>query len=209
MKLTDERLRLAYAEAQRTGARADRASCPAPEALLAVAERTGSEADRLRTLDHVMACASCRRELELVRASVVAAGAPKPRVWFRSPSIAIVAMAATLLVVAGVRLYMVSGDAESGPRLRGGPGLVTHPLASTAAGDTRFAWRPATGATSYRLEVLDAGRAVVDTTIRDTTFVVADSLVRGRGDVVWTVSTMLDDGTTVTSPPARVNLPRR
>ncbi|MDF2770914.1 MAG: hypothetical protein K0S86_407 [Geminicoccaceae bacterium] len=209
MKLTDERLRLAYAEMQRSGFREDRAACPAPEALLALAERTGNEADRMRTLDHVMACDRCRRELELVRASVVAAGVPKPRVWFRSPSIGLVAMAALLLLAAGVRLYMVAGDAESGPLLRGGAGMVTHPVTVTTSGDVRLAWAPVAGATSYRLEVLAAGRAVLDTTLRDTSFVVADSLTRGRPEVVWSVASMLDDGTTVNSSPARLNLPRR
>ncbi len=209
MKLTDERLRLAYAEAQRSGSPGTRASCPAPEALLALVERTGSEADRLFTLDHVMSCDRCRRELDLVRAGAVAAGMPKPRVWFRSPSIGLVAMAALLLLVAGVRLYMVAGDAESGPVLRGGGGMVTHPVTLTASGDVRLAWAPVTGATSYRLEVLTGGQAVLDTTLRDTSFVVADSLARGRPDVVWSVSSMLDDGTTVSSSPARLNPPRR
>jgi hypothetical protein len=210
MKLTDERLRLAYADAQRGGARAGRSSCPSPEALLALAERKGSEADRLQLLDHVMACDQCRRELELVRASVVAAGgAPKRRVWFRSPSIGLVAMAAALLLVAGVRLYMVAGDAESGPRLRGGAGLLTHPVTRTATGDARVAWAPAVGAVSYRLEVLDGARAVVDTTIRDTSFVVTDSLIRGATDVLWTVTATLDDGTTTNSLPVRLSLPRR
>ncbi|HEX6052980.1 MAG TPA: hypothetical protein VFZ21_27120 [Gemmatimonadaceae bacterium] len=208
MKLTDERLRLAYAEAQRSESRETRASCPAPDALLALVERTGSEADRLLTLDHVMSCVRCRRELDLVRAGAAAAGMPKPRAWFRSPSIGIVAMAALLLFAAGVRLYMVAGDAESGPVFRGGAGLVTHPVTTTASGDLRLAWTPVPNATSYRLEVLAAGQAVIDTTLRDTSFVVAGALTRGRPDVVWSVAAMLDDGTTANSIPARLN-PRR
>jgi hypothetical protein len=113
-----------------------------------------------------------------------------------------------LLAVAGVRLYMTNGDAESGPRLRGGAGIVTH-LASPATGGVRLAWRPANGATSYRLEVLQAGRALLDTTVRDTSFVVSDSLVSGSAEVLWTVSAILDDGTTVSSLPSPLRSPSR
>ena len=73
-----------------------------------------------------------------------------------------------------------------------------------------LAWHPATSAASYRLEVIDdAGRALIDTTLRDTSFLVADSIVRGRTGVVWTVSAILDDGTSISSLPAGLNPPRR
>jgi len=211
MNLTDERLRLAYSDALRDRARAGRVSCVASESLLAVAERTGSEAARLQTLDHVMGCAQCRRELDLIRASVAAAGVAKPRTWFRSPSFALMAVAALLLVMAGVRLYVASDDIEAGrPRLRGGSGIAIHPVAWLRGVGAGLAWRPANGAASYRLEVIDnAGDAIVDTTLRDTSFVLADSLVRGRTGIVWTVSSILDDGTSVTSLPTRLNPPRQ
>ena len=209
MNLTDERLRLAYSDALRERTRSERVTCVTPETLLALVERTGSEAARLDALDHVMTCASCRRELDLVRASLAAAGTARPRSWLRSPSFGLMALAALLLVAAGVRLYVVSGDIESGPRLRGGSGIAIHPVAWTRGVGAGLAWHPANGAASYRLEVIDdTGRAVIDTTLRDTSFVVADSLVRGRAGVVWTVSAILDDGTTVSSLPAALN-PRR
>jgi hypothetical protein len=209
MNLTDERLRLAYSDALRDRARAERVTCVPPETLLALVEHTGSEAARLEALDHVMACTRCRRELDLVRASLAAAGTARSRSWFRSPSFGLMSLAALLLVVAGVRLYVVSGDAESGPRLRGGSGIAIHPVAWTRGVGAGLAWHPATGAASYRLEVIDdAGRAVVDTTLRDTSFVVADSLVRDRAGIMWTVSAILDDGTSVSSLPARLTPPR-
>ena len=208
MTLNDEQLRLAYASSSQRRAPADRVACPAPEALLAVVERTGHESVRLETLDHAMMCDRCRRDLDLIRASAGAAGVPRPRTWFRSPSVGLMALAASLLAVAGVRLYMTTADAESGPRLRGGAGIVTHPVAR-AAGGVRLAWRPPTGAMSYRLEVLQAGRAVLDTTMRDTSFVVSDSLVGGSAEVSWTVSAILDDGTTVSSLPSPLRSPSR
>ena len=116
------------------------------------------------------------------------------------------AIAATLLVVAGVRLFMTSSvDQEAGPRLRGGSAVTTYParwLPSVGAG---LAWRPTAGAESYRLEVVDEnGVAVVDSTMRDTTLVVPDSLLRNRRELTWSVSATLGDGSTVTSLPTRL-----
>jgi len=207
MSSNDERLRQAYrAAVLDQGPRAGGESHPEPEALVAVAERSGSEAVRLEVLDHVMACDACRRELDVVRASLLAAGMPRQRTWFRSPAIGMMAIAATLLVVAGVRLFMTSSvDQEAGPRLRGGSAVTTYParwLPSVGAG---LAWRPTAGAESYRLEVVDEnGAAVVDSTMRDTTLVVPDSLLRGRREVTWSVSATLGDGSTVTSLPTRL-----
>ena len=212
MSTNDERLRSAYRAALETRERTDGASHPEPEALVAVAERSGSEAVRLEILDHVMACDRCRRELDLVRASLVAAGMPRQRTWFRSPSIALMAIAATLLTVAGVRLFMASssGDVDAGPTLRGGSAVSTYParwLPSVGAG---LAWRPAAGAESYRLEVVDeSGAAVVDSVMRDTVFVVADSLLRNRRELTWSVTATLGDGSAVTSLPTRLTPPAR
>lgn len=209
MRLNDERLRLAYA-ANDNLQRAARGSHPEPEALLAVAERSGSEAVRLDVLDHVMACATCRHELDLIRASAAAAGMPRQATWFRSPSIGLMALAAMLLIVAGVKLYMASGDAEAGPRLRGTSAVSTYPVRWIPSVGVGLAWRPTTDAASYRLELVDeAGNAVVDSTIRDTVFVVADSLLRNRRGVSWSVTATLGDGSTLTSLPVRLVPPAR
>ena len=214
MSSNDERLRQAYRAALDTREareRIDRGSHPEPEALVAVAERSGSEAVRLEVLDHVMACSACRRELELIRASLTAAGMPRHRSWFRSPSIGLIAIAATLLMVAGVRLFVASStDSEAGPRLRGGSAVVTYPARVLRNVGVGLAWRPTAGAESYRLEVVDdAGVAVVDSTMRDTTFVVADSLLRNRRELTWSVAATLGDGSTVTSLPVRLVPPAR
>src|ERR671936_384188 len=72
--MSEERLRELYARALEARAPADREQCPPPEALLALARREGPEAQRLETLDHVMSCARCRAEFDLLRA-IEAAGA--------------------------------------------------------------------------------------------------------------------------------------
>src|SRR5215217_3896641 len=107
MHSNDEQFRLAYGASLAEGARGrKRGAHPEAEALLALAERSGSETARLEVLDHVMACDACRREFDLIRASVVAAAVPRQSTWFRSPSIGLMAIAATLLAAAGLRLYV-------------------------------------------------------------------------------------------------------
>jgi hypothetical protein len=209
MHSNDEQLRLAYGASRAERARKG-AAHPLPEALLALAERSGSEAERLEVLDHVMGCDTCRREFDLVRASVVAATVPRQRTWFRSPSIGLMAIAATLLVAAGLRLYVTSRDAETGSLLRGGSVVTTYPVRWLPSVGAGLAWRPTAGAASYRLEVVDeAGVAVVDSTMRDTTFVVMDSLLRNHRGLSWSVTTTLADGSTVTSLPIRLVPPAR
>ena len=210
MQPNDEKLRLAYSAS--LDARDSKfPSHPEPEALVAVAERSGTEAVRLEVLDHVMSCASCQRELDLIRASLTAAGMPRQRTWFRSPSVGLMAIAAMILLVAGVKLLSTrSGDLDTGPRLRGGSNAATYPARWRSSGEAALAWRPVTDAASYRLEVIDeAGTAVVDSTMRDTTFVVADSLVRNRRGLSWSVTTTLGDGSTVSSLPVRLVPPAR
>lgn len=211
MSSNDERLRTAYGAALEHRGLGNRGSHPEPEALVALAERKGSEAVRLAMLDHVMSCEACRRDFDLVRASLVAAGVPRQRTWLRSPSIGLMAIAAMLLTVAGVRLFMASsGDVESGPVLRGGSSLGTLPVRWIPSVGAGLAWRPAAGAESYRLEVVDqSGVAVVDSTMRDTTFLVPDALVRDRRELTWSVTATLGDGSSVTSLPVRLVPPAR
>lgn len=208
MHSNDERLRLAYSASLE--ARGATGSHPEPEALAAVAERSGSEAVRLEVLDHVMSCSACRHDLDLIRASLTAAGLPRQPTWFRSPSVGLIALAAMLLIVAGVRLFMASTDIESGPRLRGGSAVSTYPARWLPTGDAGLAWRPVDDAANYRLEVIDeAGAAVVDSTVRDTSFALSESLVRNRRGLSWSVTATLGDGSSVPSLPVRLVPPAR
>jgi hypothetical protein len=212
MHSNDERLRQAYGAVLEGRAHSTDLSHPEPEALLAVAERSGSEAVRLEVLDHVMGCAACQRDLNLFRATIAAAGTPRSRTWFRSPSVGLMALAASLVLVAGVRLYMTSGvGVESGgPRFRGSSAVSTYPVRWLSSGDAGVAWRPANDAASYRVEVVDeAGTAVVDSTVRDTSLVIADALLRGRRGLSWSVTAALGDGSTIASLPVRLVPPAR
>jgi len=207
MQSNDERLRLAYSASLESRHALQH---PAPEALVSIAERSGSEAVRLEVLDHVMSCNACRHELDLIRASLTAAGMPRQRTWFRSPSAGLMAIAATLLLVAGVRMFMAKGDLESGPRLRGGSAVAAYPARWFPTGDAGLAWRPVADAANYRLEIVDeAGAAVVDSTMRDTAAVVSAPLLRNRRGLTWSVSATLGDGSTVSSQPVGLVPPAR
>jgi hypothetical protein len=73
-----------------------------------------------------------------------------------------------------------------------------------------LAWRPATDAASYRLEVIDeSGNAVVDSTVHDTSLVVPEALMHNRRGLSWSVTATLGDGSTVASVPIRLVPPAR
>jgi len=57
-----------------------RLACPDPDRLEALVERAGPEVDRLRDLDHVMACSGCLEEFELLRAIAESVTAPPFRI---------------------------------------------------------------------------------------------------------------------------------
>lgn len=65
--MNDEQLRAVYARTSPA-----RPGCAAPEEILALVQRDGAEADRLRILDHVMSCAECRGDFDLIRAVEIA-----------------------------------------------------------------------------------------------------------------------------------------
>src|SRR5262245_13005745 len=120
--VTDEALRAAYQKALDARRVPGRERCVAPEAMLAVLRREGSEEARLEVLDHVMGCSACSSEFELLR-SVEQAGAgtadrPIPAAPRISRRLAIpLALAASVLLVitVGQRLKAPEGpDVERG-----------------------------------------------------------------------------------------------
>lgn len=195
--MTDQRLRDLYQQAVSARGATARAGCPDADTLLALARREGSEAERLRTLDHAMRCGECMRELELLRA-LERAGArmsgARPAVrrdsvlsWRRAVPLA---LAASAVLAASL---VVGRDAGETDAMRGADGTLTvHGPRDVelGAGDSlAAAWQPAAGVSRYVVEVLDAdGRAAIADTTSDTTHVVRDlgRLVPGR-DYRWWV----------------------
>lgn len=194
--MKDERLQALYAEAlARRRPRVRSAGCLSPEQLQDLVERQGAEADRLRALDHVMACAACREEVEALRA--VAKGTrPTPRFRVSAP---VLAAAAVLLVVGSAALWRTLGTRWLAPDVpRGGDALVVVGPRDEVAPEAarRLVWRAVSGAARYQVEVLDRDGSVVfaaETT--DTTATVADSVTLAPGvPYRWWVRARLDVG---------------
>jgi hypothetical protein len=202
----DARLREAYEELMRRRAPGGRVGCPAPDAILSLVERRGGEDVRLVTLDHVMACVECRRDLDLVRTAAGAAQATvgaERRPWSSwSAPVRAFALAATVVIAVGLGIYMRTSDTT--PVMRGGAELSLHEGRRLAEG-TLVSWRPAAGATRYDVAVIDAdGRQVLRRSLTDTSFVLVDSIASAPRGVVIEISAALADGSTAGPTSARL-----
>jgi hypothetical protein len=165
--MTEEALRAEYQRALDARQVGDRESCVAPEAMLAVLRRDGGEEQRLVVLDHVMGCAACRSEFELLRSLEQAGAATTERA--RPAGLRIPArVAVSLALAASVVLVVTVGQRLRGPEgsdvERGTTNGVTllEPAPEIEDGTSpTFAWKPVPGAQSYELEVLDDRGTVV------------------------------------------------
>jgi len=210
----DAALRDAYRELLEARTPSDRSGCPAPEALLAVVERRGSDATRLATLDHVMGCAACRRDFDLLRTAAVSAeraagdaptlhvvrggGRATRRLPLRS-----LAVAAGLIVAVGVGLLTWHPGTPQ-PLLRGDANtVVLLPPEQRADGSALLRWRTVPGAAAYRVEVFAPnGRTVAADTVSDSTFVLP--AVDASAQLRWMVTALHGDGHEVRSRAERV-----
>lgn len=180
------------------------ATCPAPEAVLALVRREGSEEVRLDTLDHVMSCAECRSEFDLLRSIELAgveagvAARPERRSWVVPAALA----ASTLLAVALGR-YLLPTVPESEVVRSGSDSEVTllAPSGDTPAGSPiAFVWRSVPGASRYRMEVLtQGGEVALEAETADTAITAQTAAGLAPGDYQWWVAAT-SAGTTVRSP---------
>ncbi len=194
--MSDARLIAAYCDLLSRRVAGDRKACVAPEKLLALVRRELPEADRLVVLDHVMACAPCLNDFELLRS--VERGRRGARVRWPSPQA--LALAASLAVVAGggVLWQLVRGRGE-GDVLRGGEAQVSlvAPVGATPAAEAhRLIWRTVAGAADYQVEVLDPdGTAIYAGAAGDTVLVLPDSVSLASGlEYRWWVRARFLDG---------------
>ncbi|HEX8851527.1 MAG TPA: hypothetical protein VF761_18510 [Gemmatimonadaceae bacterium] len=198
--LSDEQLREIYARAIEARRDPARASCPSPDALLALVRREGSDESRLETLDHAMSCPDCRGDFELLRAIEGArradadAGVRHIR-WRRPMGVALVAALAAALA-----LFAVLGPwqrSRPGEVYRGGPaeiGVVSPPAGASESAPFTFTWHRVPRARGYVLEVFTPGGALRATReTADTTVTLSDAEL-GDGDYRWSVRARLDDG---------------
>jgi len=211
----DATLRDAYRELMVAREPRDRTACPAPEALLAVVDRTGDDPTRLATLDHVMGCAACRRDFDLLRTAAVSAeqvaAGEKPALHVvrggghsaRRFPLRNFAVAAGLVVAVGVGLLSWHPGGRQ-PLLRGEANTVVL-LApeSRPDGSALLRWRMVSGAAAYRVEVFAPnGRTVSADTVSDSTFVLPASEVSDQ--LRWMVTALHGDGHEIRSRAERV-----
>ncbi|HMS03974.1 MAG TPA: hypothetical protein PKE51_13415 [Gemmatimonadaceae bacterium] len=191
----------------RTNARAD---CPPLEAVQALAATDGHDPSRLEQLDHVMSCASCMGEYEMLRAVRVAGETPQATATRRSPLVlpAIGLLAASLLVFSVSRR---EPDADT-DRVRGRTDAVEFVTPTTVVSridSLRLTWHAVPQASAYEVELLTPDGAVLfTTTTPDTTLRVAPDVVPANVSVVeWLVLARRADGNVLRSPLLRVELP--
>jgi hypothetical protein len=189
--VNDQQLRAIYADVMTSRSRSRTSACPEPEAILALVRREGPEDTRLATLDHVMSCADCRSEFDLVR-SIELAGAEagaiaRPGRRWMAP----LALAASVLLAVVIGRYALPGGSEkdvvrSGEKER--LTLLAPPTDATTGSPILFAWHPIEGAGRYRLEVMNAGGEVVlEAETADTAIVLQSAADLAPGEYQWWV----------------------
>jgi hypothetical protein len=202
-QVSDDRLKDLYAAAVKAGVTSSGAH-PTPEAIAQLVRREGAEGARLATLDHVMGCADCRRDFDLLR-TVEQAGAQSGAVPARSAGrrrwMIPAALAATLLLAVSVGRSLLAPPDDT---TRGGGDatvvLVTPGSEAAAGARLVFAWRPVAGASRYELELLDAGGGVVaSTATTDTTASPAAAGALPPGDYRWWVRAITSDARSLRS----------
>ena len=213
---SDSELQRAYRRLLELASREGRERCVPPEAILAVVERSGSEATRLDALEHVMACTACRGELELLRA--VAGTRPettRASRFARSLTPRRLALAASLVMAVGATsIWWAALRPGAAPVTRGADDMVR--LVSPEPGGRlgegiAFVWHSLPESFEYTLEIFDGGGDVLfSASTRDTTFTLPGPLPDvGEGDLRWWVTARMGNGSTKSSairpldPPGR------
>ena len=192
--MNDDTLRSAYAEflSSRGSGRTD---CATPEALLAVADGSASEADRLTTLRHVGRCRACQADLDLLRSARIAAESTDsaPR-WERWPAMA----AAVVLVIAGGLAIRAATRGTTTDVMRDGTAsfqLLAPIEDTTIAPPVRLVWSSLPDAIRYEVEVVTPGGQVAfRNSTRDTALTVPSEVVVHGADYRWWVVGVLPQG---------------
>jgi hypothetical protein len=199
--MSDERLREAYERGLSGGENRPPLDDLAAERIRRLVEREGSEAERLHTLDQLLASAEGRRELEVVWA---AARAARPR---RSPAVRWLAAASALLVAGSLVTWFATREPEDVLRGETSPITLVAPVGRTPADRAeRFVWRAVRGADRYVLVVVDTlGNEVFASETRDTSVTLPDSvrLVPGHA-YLWWVQARTGPGASITAVTQRV-----
>lgn len=195
--MTDAELRAAYGQAIGARKSSERASCPLPEAIQALVERTAPEAERLATLDHVMQCESCRTEFELLRAlreaQPVSRSSRMPKPW-------LAAAAAVAIIATSILMWRAVDSPDPVMRTGGEAVPIVQPVGIVDAADARaFVWNAVPEATRYTVELFAGDSVRYTAEVRDTALVLPDSVRLAPGEHGWWVRARYADGAERTS----------
>ena len=172
----------------------DRSDCLAPEALQRLLERSDPEEQRLRQLDHVMACPYCLPEFELLR-SVAKAEGP-------NPMRRILALAALIVIFIG--LVTVWRFLTTTPGSHGQASVLRlwQPVDQEAVDPpVYFAWNSVPGAVEYQIQVLTpAGQLMWQAKGPDTAAALPPSQEFVAGEYRWSIVARLANGEQERSP---------
>ncbi len=185
-----------------TGADAAQEPALPLDRLDALAHGTGTESERLRTLDLAMSSAQGRREFEIAWAAARAAAPKKSRAY----STRWMGIAAALLVSTGGAAYWTSQQRSSlrDEAMRGteSPVQLVEPRGGIAAlPGTRFTWRAVQSARSYTIVLVDRrGKELFASSTGDTTITLPKAVALEAGEsYLWWVQAELADGSTLSA----------
>jgi len=206
--MTDDKLRELYGQAQARRA-AEPGGCDIPpETMIDILHHKLPAAEHRRILLDIMADPRCRREFELLR-SVAGAQKRVTTSWVTGWPLRI---AAVLVLFLGGGVLWQTLRAPPGDVVRDGgeTGLVlVSPESGRATSSVRlFVWHPVPGALSYEYNLVTrGGRLLYNTTTRDTSAAVPDSLGLAPGeDLLWWVEATTADGRQVRSSLRRLSI---
>jgi hypothetical protein len=195
----DRDLRRMYEEALRAQANDQRRATVPLDKIVALVEGTGSETERLTTLDAVMADEESAKEFELLRS--IAANRPHKRsTGVRQPYVLTsLALAAAVMIVAipSIRSAFAPKTEEPSRNVSQGAILLLPPTEATPASSRKFEWHSVRGAQDYVVEILTAGgTSVFSTRTADTTITLpANVRIEASTEYRWWVVSELSDGT--------------
>lgn len=205
--MNDHDMRDAYERSLKARDGAAESTAVPLDALDALVHRTGSEAERLRTLNAAMSSAQGRREFEIARAAARAASPDNAaRGKRRAYSTRWIGVAAALLVSTGAGAFWATRQQASvtAEPMRGteSPVQLVSPRGQiTTAPGSRFTWHAVRSARSYTLVVVDrSGVEVFASSTSDTSLTLPGSVRLQAGErYLWWVQAELTDGTTLSA----------
>lgn len=174
----------------------DRSACLTPEALQHLLSRTGAEEERLRQLDHVMACPFCLPEFELLR-SVAKAEEP-------NPMRRILTLAASIVILIGLFTVWKLAAPPAPAEFRGGSSgleLLQPSEGESVEQPVYFAWSKVPEAVEYQIEVLTpSGQLMWQAKGPDTAAALPPGQEFVAGAYRWAIVARLANGERIRAP---------